>query len=337
MSFVLAGGLLAGQTKAVFYMTDAPDSVTSFVVHADQIGVVIPTVYKVDEHGLVWGEPNPRMLATAAEHKVPVMPIIVNPGFDQKSLHSLMNDTAARQRMISSLLSECKRFHYYGIQFDFEHVSFLDRDALTSLVRDTAAALGQDGYKLSIATVHMYSDYPGAGDYAHWIYQDWRGGYDLKQLAQYCEFLSVMAYDQHTGHTTPGPVAGFNWVKQVLDYSLSQAPKEKISLGIPLYGRRWYAGFQNGQGIMQISTVSAKAAGEIAELHGVRPEWDAREKSPWFFFYADGEREYVFYDNSRSFKARYDLALERGLHSFSAWVLGTEDEDIWKVLPPKAR
>ena len=318
-------------------MTEAADSVESFRVHAEQIGIVVPTIYKVDEHGLVWGEPNVSMMATAAEHKVPVMPIIVNPGFDQKNLHALLVDTAARQRMIASLDSECKRFRYYGIQFDFEHVSFLDRDALTSLVRETAEVLGRDGYKLSIATVHVYSDYPGSGDYAHWLYQDWRGGYDLKELAKYCDFLSVMAYDQHTGHTTPGPVAGFNWVKQVLAYSLAQASKEKISLGIPLYGRRWYAGMQNGQGSPQISTVSAKAAAALALLHGVNPEWDDAEKSPWFYFYVDGEREYVFAENSRSFKARYDLAVERGVHGFSAWVLGTEDEDIWKMLPAKAR
>jgi spore germination protein YaaH len=294
-------------------------------------------VYKVDDHGLVWGQPDPRVLEAAAAHKVPVMPIVVNPGFDQKSLHALLIDESAHQRMIATLVSECKRFRYYGIQFDFEHVSFLDRDALTSLVRETAAAFGQDGYKLSIATVHLYSDFPGAGDYAHWLYEDWRGGYDLKELAKYCEFLSVMAYDQHTGHTTPGPVAGFSWVQQVLEYSLTQAPKEKISLGIPLYGRRWYAGFQNGQGAMQISSVSAKAAAELAGLHGVRPSWDDTEKAPWFFFYADGEREYVFYDDARSFKARYDLAAQHGVHSFSAWVLGAEDPEIWKILPAKAR
>ncbi len=335
MVLVLAAVCLGAETKAVFYMTQTPDSMRSFLDHADQVGILIPTAYKVDDRGLVWGALDPKILQAAAAHGVPVMPIVANPGFDQKIIHALLGDEAAQQRMIASLTSECERFRYYGIQFDFEHVSFTDRDALTSLVRRTAQALAAGGFKLSIATVHVYSDFPGASDYAHWLYEDWRGAYDLKELAKFCDFISVMAYDQHTGHTTPGPVAGFKWVQQVLEYSLAEAPKEKISLGIPLYGRRWYAGIQNGQGALQIASVNAAAALALAAANGVEPVWDDAEKAPWYFFYADGERQYVFYNDAHSFQSRYDLAKRYSLHSFSAWVLGAEDPAIWSTLPAR--
>jgi spore germination protein YaaH len=334
---LVCAALARAELKAVFYMTQTPDSIRSFLDHAAQVGILVPTVYSVDENGLVWGALDSRVLDAAREHHVPVMPIIVNPGFNPATIHAVLTSADARQRMIAALYQECSRFHYYGIQFDFEHVAFTDRDALTRLVRETATAFAAGGFKLSIATVHAYSDFPGAGAYAHWLYAEWRGSYDLRELAKYCDFISVMAYDQHTGHTTPGPVAGFPWVRQILQYSAGLMPKEKISLGIALYGRRWYAGMQNGQGAMQISSVNGPAAMALAAANSVQPLWDDVEKAPWFFYYVDSEREYVFYNDARSFQARYDLARSAGLHGFSAWVLGAEDPAIWSVLPVAAK
>jgi spore germination protein YaaH len=42
-----------------------------------------------------------------------------------------------------------------------------------------------------------------------------------------------MTYAQHTGGTTPGPVAGYPWVLACLRYVLALGvPPEKISLGL---------------------------------------------------------------------------------------------------------
>ncbi len=324
---------LDAQTKAVFYMTARPDSIRSFLAHAEKIDLLIPTGYSTDEQGVVWGEIDPQVLETARQHRIPVMPIIVNPAFKQETVHALLADPKAQARMAKALLEECRRHNYYGIQLDFENVPSSDREALNILVRETAALLGSGGFKLSIATVHQASDYPGRGEYAHWIYSNWRGAYDLAEIARHVDFISVMAYDQHTGRTPPGPVAGFSWVRQVLEYSLTLAPKEKISLGIPLYGRRWYAGTRERDGAMLIASLGAAEALELAAQMKVTPQWDTQERAPWFFFYRDGVREYVFYNNAQSFRERYSLARQSGLHSFSAWVLGAEDPEIWNDLP----
>lgn len=328
---------LAAQTKAVFYMTSRPESVRSFLAHADKVDILIPEIYSADEQGLVWGEPLPQVLEAARRHRVPVMPIIVNPGFKQETIHALLVKPEAHMRMALALLEQCRRYGYYGIQLDFENIAFGDRDALTALLRETARVFDPEGYKLSIATVHKSSEYPGRGDYAYWIYNNWRGAYDLAAIAKLVEFISVMAYDQHTGHTTPGPVAGFPWVEECLEYSLKVVPKEKVSLGIPLYGRRWYAGVRDKEARMAIASVNASEAADLAAQMKITPQWDAVERAPWFHFYRDGVREYVFYNDARSFRERYELARKNGLHSFSSWVLGAEDPEIWSALPDVKR
>jgi spore germination protein YaaH len=45
-------------------------------------------------------------------------------------------------------------------------------------------------------------------------------------------------------------------------------------------------------------------------------------------------REWIFFTDARTFRERYTLVKERGLHGFCSWVLGTEDQSIWDLLPP---
>src|SRR5687767_4550388 len=100
-------------------MTARPDSVRAFLAHADKIDILIPTGYNADAQGFVWGGIDPVVLEHARKMRVPVMPIIVNPGFRQEIIHGLLGDAAARHRMMQALLEECRRHKYYGFQFDF--------------------------------------------------------------------------------------------------------------------------------------------------------------------------------------------------------------------------
>jgi spore germination protein YaaH len=322
---------------AVFYLSREPGSVRSFVAHADKIDIVIPAWYTADAYGAVGGQPDPLVLEIASKHGVRVMPLIVNPDFHQPTVHQMLGSPEARRRVAQSLLEECRRHRYYGIQFDFENIPAGDRAALNVLVRDTAALLARDGFRLSLAAMYQTTpDRPG-GSYDSWLWDNWLGAYDLAEIARHTEFVSVMTYDQHTERTPPGPIAGYPWVEQVLDFCLKLIPKEKFSLGIPLYGRRWYAGAARGEAAPGTATVNHHDALDLAAQHQITPAWDDRERAPWFWFQQDGLRQYVFFNDARSFRERYQLAGSRGLHSFSSWVLGAEDAGVWKQLPRARR
>jgi len=333
VAFLFAAVLATAQPKSLFYMTDSPNSLNSFSDHADKIDILVPAWYSADEDGLVWGAPNPATMKTAAAHHVSVMPIVAL--MAQGELHHLLVTPAARNAFITSLLNECKRFNYSGFQIDFENVEWTDRDALSQFVAQTADALHKDHLQLTIATVPNAPGYPGKSAYAHWLYANWRGAFDLKALAQSVDLICLMTYDQNTRWTPPGPVAGYAWTVSNLEYALQFVPKEKLSLGIPLYGYHWFAGepTKDDKPNPSAEYIGQQEIDQYISAYHPHVEWDADDRVSWFYFYKEDFREWVFYTDKRGFQQRYNLVRDRGLQGFCSWVLGTEDPEIWTLLP----
>ncbi len=233
--FIVAAIILFGlpvraeQPKSLFYLTRDPKSVRSFLAHADKVDILVPAWYSVDSNGLVSGGPNPLVLETARQHHVPIMPIVVNNGFSQEDFHKLVMNRAAYETMSGSLRAACKENGYIGFQFDFENIHWTDRSALSSMVAYVASEFHSAKLQLTIATVPNAPGAPGEGGFSNWIYENWRGAYDLSALAQSVDLICLMTYDQHTRWTAPGPVAGWAWTTGNLDYALKFVPREKLS------------------------------------------------------------------------------------------------------------
>ena len=340
--FVIASLSLAPQRSAaqytgerLFYYVDREDSYKSLVKHVDQITVLGPQVYVVDSLGIMWGSLDKRVDDLARKHGVKIMPLFTNEGFQQPSLRKLLADTVARNRAIASMVALCKAHDYWGIQFDVENINIADRDRFTQWYSDAAKALHKAGYKISIAVVHKTEESAGPTAYGRFMEDSWRGGYDIPALARAGDFISLMTYSEHTRRTTPGPVAGLPWTREALEYFLKFVPPEKLSLGIPTYGGRWYTRY-DGTGPDRASSTSESVSWSwgsgFAERHGAPIIWDPVQQVPYASYTVGGINEWLFLEDARAFRAKLDLAKEKKVRGFSVWVLGPEDERIWDVL-----
>src|SRR5579883_2172344 len=239
---LLAFSSVYARPKALFYLTHDAAGVQSFLDHWSKIDILAPDWYATDPAGKVTGRIDVQVLDAAREHHIPVLPLVVNPGFNQDNIHKLLVTPEAHSALIAGLMDESRKNGYIGFQFDFENVIETDRDALSALVRETAAAFHREGLQLSIATVPNAPATPGSAAFTRWIYANWRNVYDLKAIGEAVDLLCLMTYDEHTRYTPPGPVAGYTWTVDNLQYALQFVPREKLSLGIPVYGYRWFAG-----------------------------------------------------------------------------------------------
>jgi spore germination protein len=336
--------LLAGRTTAslaqgserLFYYVDREDSWNSLQKHIQQITIVAPSSYGVDEQGIVWGDVDPQVLALAKKHNVKVMPLLVNRPFNKDLLHQLLSSPVAGERAIASMVELSKRHDYWGMQVDFENVSIEDRDALTAWYQHAAIKMHQAGKTLSIAIVHRPEEVPGVSQYHAWMMADWRGGYDIKSLADAGDFVTVMTYSQHTRRTPPGPSASLPWTQEVVKYFLQFMPPQKLSLGISTGALHWYTS-QEDRITPELARSYADGfsynwAMHVAERNNAKWIWDDVQKMTYTYYPIAGTFEYIFLEDARNFAVKLDLVKREKLRGFSVWVLGPEDPAIWTVL-----
>jgi spore germination protein YaaH len=320
----------------LFWMNNEPSSVDSFLAHKDKIGIISPTWYQIDENGLVSGEPQPVVLKAAKDAHVTLLPLFAL--FNPEKAHQLINNQKAQDEMNRAFVRECKENGYDGINYDIEDVMWTDRDGLTAMVKKTADVLHQQHLLVSIDVVPGAPGHAGETDFSKWIFAEWRAAYDLQALGEAVDILCLMTYDQNTRWTTPGPVGGWDWTNKNLEYALRVVPPQKLSLGIAAYGYHWHTGdpgLNKKEKAPNVTAdfISQPTAVYLRNTYGATEQWDAIDHTPWFYFYRDDMREWVFYTNRRAFMDRYDLARQHRLQGICSWILGDEDPAIWPALP----
>jgi len=326
----------AQRLEALWYLR-GEQSIQAFLKHADQISIVAPQVFTMDSTGIIDGRVDPRVIETARAKGVKLMPLVMNPGFDQPTIHRVLTDPAVRAQALHSLAVLCRDNRFDGIQFDFENFHVSDKDAFTSFTREAVDSVHRAGCRLSAAVVPRLGEDPGTNSYDRWIHDNWRAAFDYKALADTLDFISYMTYAQHTGGSPPGPVAGYPWMKACLEYLLSLGvPPSKVSLGLAGYSDWWYPAYDDTSGARlrgsDISYVGLKA---ILDSAGVEPVWDDTQKSPHAMWEVKGVFRHAWLEDARAFMAKLELARIHHLRGYSVWLLGGEDDAVWGLLRSK--
>ena len=118
---------------------------------------------------------------------------------------------------------------------------------------------------------------------------------------------------------------------KVLNYILTQAPAEKLSLGIPAYCWQW----QDGKRVASVTYKLAQKAYTEANKKTKSKTFDKTLGVEYFKFLRDGVQNEIWCDNAKSFEIKDNLISEKGLRGFSMWALGQEDNNVWKYLQTK--
>jgi spore germination protein YaaH len=315
------------------YLVNRPDSIASFRRNAERISIVAPQTFSMDAQGFVMGEVPPEVMRIAAEKRIAVTPLVVNRGFNQPLMHTVLDAPESRARAIRYLIYYALRDGCLGFQFDYENIHYTYRDRFTVFFKEAAREFHKHGLELSAAVVGRRndtrnSDSPGG-------YDNWSGVYDYGEMGKYADFISVMAYAEHGATADPGPVAGYPWVKRIAEYSAATIPAKKLSLGVPFYGMRWEA-LDAAEAAAAPQRKwrgrSARYSDAAAAMAGVETVWDETERSPHLTTEVNGRRTELWFENARSLQEKMGMANEMGFRGISAWVLGQEDPAFWDSL-----
>ena len=313
-------------------VTTPKTSERSLKDHVKNIHILISQAYHVNEAGKVSGVVDQTTLNFAKQNQTKVMALVTNAGFDQQKLHQFLIHPTAQKKAIQAILKIVQQYHFYGVQFDFEMIALKDKKALTKFYLAAAKALHSNGLVVSFAIV------PGAVEeessaFLKRKYKNWTGAYDLKALAKSADFITIMAYDQHTTGTTPGPTASVRWVESVINYTLQFIPASKISLGIPVYSGYWSTtSNQRGKISVNLYDINYQEVTTLLNKHHAKLQWNNKDKINYSVYEHAWLNDYIFAEDAQSFKAKLELAKIHHLRGISVFSLGYEDPQIWQVL-----
>ncbi|MFA6190412.1 MAG: glycosyl hydrolase family 18 protein [Candidatus Staskawiczbacteria bacterium] len=311
----------------IFYMSNLKEKegIISLEKNADKIDIIAPQFYGVSSSLKLEGGLDDNLKKTIQQAQVKnknlkVMPLVANAGFKQSVIHNLLKSPKAQDKIIKSLVDIAKKEKYIGWQFDFENISYKDKDLYSAFVEKTAKAFHKNNLILSVAVVSRYVDYENTV-----AFKNWSGVFDYARLAEAVDFISLMTYDDPS---SIGPVASLPFINNVLAYVKNKIPSHKLSFGIPLYYWGW-------------STDPFKkitASGSYSRLSGIMNNfqhskgYDASLGASWLTYFWQDRQYKLWYQDKQSFQNKLDITKQNNFRGFSAWVLGVEDPEIWATL-----
>lgn len=241
--------------------------------------------------------------------------------FNNYLIHQVVQSEEASAHLTEQLMYTALQKGYAGVDIDFEYILAEDRDAFTAFVRRVAEAMRSIGRQTSVALAPKQS----AGQKGL-LYE----GKDYQGLGEAADYVLLMTYEWGYTYGPPMAVAPVFQVRKVVDYAVTEIPKEKIRLGIPNYGYDWPLPFEKG--VTKAKTIGNIEAVRIAARYGAEILFDERAMSPHFSYEENGVQHEVWYEDVRSMQAKFDLIREYGLNGAGYWQIMRLFRANWLLL-----
>jgi hypothetical protein len=158
----------------------------------------------------------------------------------------------------------------------------------------------------------------------------------LKELAAPCDFIVLMAYDEHSEESSPGPIASIDWVTDQTEQALRSIPANKLVLGVGSYAYDWIEGSQSASSLtFQEAMTTAEGYREPEDSPDDVINIDPTSLNAHFAY--DDERnvrhQVWMLDAVGAYNA-WSVGRRLSLRGAALWALGSEDPGVWQFLDP---
>jgi spore germination protein YaaH len=232
-------------------------------------------------------------------------------GFSDELTSRVLNTPSARQHLMDQIVTLASEKGYAGVNIDFEQTLPEDRDVFSTFLNELGDRLHDAGLLLTIAVPPKTSD-----DIP------WHAGYDYGAIGSVVDFMFIMAYDWHHLASEPGPVAPIEEVRETIEFALERMDRNKIILGIPLYGYDWTLPYTPGT---TATAISSQGAINLALNYSVPVQYSEEYEAPYIQFVDEvGQNHIVWFEDTRSIAAKMQLVREYQLLGNGAWQIGLD-------------
>jgi peptidoglycan-N-acetylglucosamine deacetylase len=295
--------------RAAFYVDWDPQAFFSLKRNINKLNLVIPEWLFFDPQGdsmVVRRTKRGHDVIKAA--RIPVMPMLTNNidgHWDGAVLHRILNDKTKRSKLINDLALFILKEGYIGVNIDFEELIEEDDAILINFQKELYEVFHRNKLLVSQDVMPFNQDY------------------NYPALSKYNDYLFLMAYDQFTADTKPGPISSQKWIEAAVDQITKKVPPQKIVLCIAGFGYDWpKGGIGTDITYQQALTIAKESEGKI--------QYDNDSYNLYYQYYDDNDHlhEVHFTDAATNFNT-LRFATEYGLAGTSLWRMGSEDSRLW--------
>ncbi len=251
----------------------------------------------------------------AHQQGVRVMLTVTNFGSARNT--ALLTDTVKQWNLINELVYQLKKRNGDGVNFDFETVPASMKSNMASFCRRAVRGIKAElpNAEISLATPAV----------------NWSDAWDLKALAEICDYLIMMGYNYYwSGSSTAGPVAplrgeNYNITRSIQeDYLDAGVPASKLLLGMPWYGYDWPVTGSSRKAGTTGSGSSRTYIATIPMVNAYGKKFDNDTDVPWMSYQKDAQWRQMWFEDSLSLLLKTDFAKKRDLAGVGIWALSYE-------------
>jgi len=298
--------------RAAFYVDWDAQSFLSLQQYIDKLNMVIPEWIFIDPTAdTVFTDIDPRALGVMRRSGVKILPILSNNykgDFHGEGVHRIINDPVKEQRLINDVIRILEQDHFVGVNVDFEELQEKSNEKLVDFQKNLYEQMHAKHLLVTQDVIPFNEDYDFAG------------------LSKYNDYVFLMAYDQFSDNTGPGPIAHQKWIEGAVDDAVKKIPEQKLILCLAAYGYDWRLGKD-----MSSRTVSYQQALFTAKDNDATIDFD-NDSYNLHYNYDDDDsvrHQVQFCDAATIFNA-LRFATEYGIAGTSIWRLGDEDPRVWE-------
>ncbi len=311
-----------------------PSSFNSFVNNTAQISQLPIFMWRisqsnpttVEKFGQFTDQEVRTLVAIAHRNNIKIMPVVHNllyrPGgvaLAKDIVRELVRVPQNRTAFAFSLVRLIEQYNFDGVNIDIEDVHVEDSQNLSALFMEISRVLRSRGYYFSASVPSRISDEP---------FNPFSDPFDYSVIGQAVDQFVVMLYNEFGWPgSPPGPPVTIGWMDRVVRYTMTKMPAWKIVAAVSVFG------FDFNLDTGRNTYVTYEMAVNRAANYNSEIIFDEETQTPMFSYTdAQGNRHEVWFEDTRSLRAKIDLAWRLGISGVALWRLGMEDPGIWNML-----
>lgn len=281
--------------------------------NTDGINVISPTWFSLTDNSGSYQSLASREYVDAAHEKGIQVWALLDNFSSEVQTEKLLASTTTRRKLINSLMADVETYDLDGLNMDFESLKQEAGVHYIQFLRELSVACREKGIILSV------------DNYVPAAYNQF---YDRKEQGIVVDYVIIMGYDEHYAGGEPGSVASLVYVKNGIEKTLEEVPKEKVINGVPFYTRIW----TETETETKSEAVGIARAKEWVKENKVELYWQEELGQYYGELESPAGFSYVWLEEEDSLKLKMELIRSYDLAGVACWKLGLEDKETWKSL-----